>query len=113
MELSFNKQELFNNDILKQYDEDGQLGFLGYLLRNKEFIIEDNNIIFSKITSQSKIKKVLGEYNKQCIKEYLKAQKTILDDALVWGITETKDKIDKKIKEIEAKEIKAKEQDRY
>lgn len=112
MELSFNNEDLFNNDILKQYDEDGQLSIVGYLMRNKKFIIEDNNIIFPTITSQSKIRQVIDEYNKDYIKGYLKTQKTILDEVLVFGITETKDRLDDKIRELEKEEKKINKEER-
>ena len=112
MELSFNNEDLFNNDILKQYDEDGQLSIVGYLMRNKKFIIEDNNIIFPTITSQSKIRQVIDEYNKDCIREYLKAQKMILDEVLVLGITRAKDNVDDKLRVLETKEKKADKEER-
>ena len=65
--LKFNEKELFNSEILHQYDEDGQLGFLGYLLRYKQWKILDNNIIFPEIKKQAEIEKTLweyGDYNK-------------------------------------------------
>ena len=113
MELSFNNEDLFNNEILKQYDENGQLNIVGYLMKNKKFIIENNNIIFPTITSQSKIRQVIDKYNKDCIKEYLKAQKIILDEVLLLGIAETKNKIDDKIKKLETEEKKTQKEDRY
>lgn len=60
--LKFNDKELFSNKILHQYDEDGQKGFLGFLLRYKQWEIVNNNIIFPNIKTQQEIVNLLGEY---------------------------------------------------
>lgn len=44
--LKFDESNLFNNNILHQYDEDGQKGFLGYLLRDNRWQITENKIVF-------------------------------------------------------------------
>ncbi len=33
--LTYDTRNLFNSNLLQQYDSDGQKGFLGYLLRHK------------------------------------------------------------------------------
>lgn len=83
--LKFNEKDLFNNEILHQYDKDGQLGFLGYLLRNKNWRMIDNSIEFPEITSKEKIQKVLKEYDKDTRKQYLQAQKRALERAYIEG----------------------------
>ena len=47
--LEFDNINLFNYDLLHQYDPDGQKGFLGYLMRYKQWNIEENKIILKRV----------------------------------------------------------------
>ena len=53
--LTYDNEKLFNSERLHQYDTDGQKGFLGYLIRNEKWNIENNKIVFPEINSNEKI----------------------------------------------------------
>ncbi len=84
--LKFNEKELFNSEVLHQYDKDGQLGFLGYLLRYKQWEILDNNIIFPEIKQQEELAKALVEYTNDKKIENIKIRQQELRDARYFGI---------------------------
>ncbi len=84
--LKFNETKLFNYEFLHQYDKDGQLGFLGYLLRYKQWKISDNNINFPEIKQQDDIAKALIEYTNDKKVENIKIKQQILRDARYFGI---------------------------
>lgn len=110
--LKFSENELFNKDILKQYDEDGQKGFLGYLFRNYNWSIIDNQIVFPEIQTDEEIEDLLEEYDTDIKRNNLNIKKDILDKVWVLGFAKTKDMIDAEIKEFEKRENKAKEIER-
>ena len=49
-ELKFDVKRLFNYEKLHEYDEDGQKGFLGYLIREEQWKIENDRIVLSNYT---------------------------------------------------------------
>lgn len=110
--LKFDDKELFNNKILHQYDEDGQKGFLGYLLRYKQWTISSNKIIFPDINSKQKIEKLLVEYNTEIIKENIIVRKQLLMDVSVFGVKKLERMIEEESKEIEKREKGTKEKER-
>ena len=107
--LKFDDKELFNNEILHQYDEDGQKGFLGYLLRYKQWTISSNKIIFPDINSKEKIEKLLAEYNTETMKNNIIVRKQVLRDVSVFGVERLEQMIKEESKEIEKREKRTKE----
>lgn len=84
--LKYDEINSFNNEIIKQYDSDGQKGFLGYLLRYKKWKIVGNEIIFPEIKSNAQIKKVLKEYNLDSQKYCNQIQRRTLGDVSIFGL---------------------------
>ena len=84
--LKFSKEKLFNNKLLRQYDENGQLGFLGYLLRYKQWNIVDNNIVFPEIKGKEQISNTLKEYENNIKMEITKIRQETLRNASSLGI---------------------------
>jgi hypothetical protein len=106
--LEFDEKKLFNKDILQQYDEDGQKGFLGYLIRNKKWQIVRNKIVFPEIQKDEEIKCLLKDYDMDIMKNNLIIKKDILDKVFVLGFLRTKEIIDDESKEIRNREKKNK-----
>lgn len=84
--LSFNENSLFNSEILHQYDNDGQKGFLGYLLRYKQWKIVDNNIIFPNIKTRQQIYSSLKEYEYDEKIQNTKIRQTVIRTVKYFGV---------------------------
>lgn len=84
--LRYDEINLFNNDIIKQYDNDGQKGFLGYLLRYKKWKVVGNEIVFPDIKNNIQIKKLLKEYNLDSQKYCNQIQRRTLQDVSIFGL---------------------------
>ena len=102
--LKFDENNLFNSEILQQYDRDGQLGLMGYLLRNEKWEIVDNQIVFPEIQTEEKIQKSIEKYNLNVKKSLLQAKREVINLVFVLGYAETKTRLDKERDEIESKE---------
>ena len=61
-ELKFDVKRLFNYEKLHEYDEDGQKGFLGYLIREEQWKIENDRIVFPNIVNVEQIKNLLDKF---------------------------------------------------
>lgn len=84
--LKYNNKELFNYDILHRYDEDGQKGFLGYLLRYKQWEIKDDNIIFPDIKTRQQIPNIIREYDNDKRIEVIKIRQEVIRTAKYFGV---------------------------
>ena len=84
--LKFNDKELFSNKILHQYDEDGQKGFLGFLLRYKQWEIVNNNIIFPNIKTRQEIVNLLREYEYDEKIQYTKIRQQAIRNVKYFGV---------------------------
>ncbi len=84
--LCFNENSLFNSEILHQYDNDGQKGFLGYLLRYKQWKIVDNNIIFPNIKTRQQIYSSLKEYEYDEKIQNTKIRQTVIRTVKYFGV---------------------------
>lgn len=101
--LQYDDNKLFNNDILQQYDEDGQKGFLGFLLRYEKWKIEENKIIFPKI-KQKDVENLLKYYESSTRNYNLMIKRKTLDGISIFGIGYEEKTIsdeEKKIRNIE------------
>ena len=104
--LKFDEKNLFNKDILHQYDEDGQKGFLGYLLRKNSWRISNNQIVFPDIKSNEKIKNLLKDYDTDIKKNNLIIKKDTLDKVMVLGFSRVKDFVDnEKVRKLNVEKI--------
>lgn len=110
--LKFSENELFNNDILKQYDEEAQKGFLGYLFRNYNWSIIDNQIVFPEIQTDEEIEDLLEGYDTDIKRNNLNIKKDILDMVLVLGFARIKDMVNDEERKIKERENKSKEFER-
>lgn len=110
--LSFDEKELFNNKLTQQYDEDGQKGFLGYLLRYKQWKLNENKIVFPDVKTNEQVNELLKEYNRETLKDYLKIQRGILDKVAIFGVTNLEQMIKKKYAEIIKEEKRTKQKER-
>ncbi len=99
--LKFDNKNLFNSKLLQQYDEEGQKGYLGYLIQNRYWKIENNKLIFPDIDSNKKIKEVIEEYTTNSIKNNINAKEQALSDALMYGIDEVMQNLKNRQKELE------------
>jgi len=110
--LTFDEKELFNNEILQQYDNDGQRGFAGYLIRHEKWTVEGGEIVFPDINSKEKIQKLLKDYDTDVKKYSLQIMRQDLNDVSVFGIDGLERKIERINKEIKENEKKSKGQER-
>lgn len=110
--LTFEVDKLFNNNILQQYDKDGQIGFLKYLLTKDNWKIENNKIIFNEINTDEKVNEEIEKFDIYIRKRNHQIQKTILDKAMVLGVFKTKELLDEERKVIVKKEEKLKRKNR-
>ena len=101
--LKFNCNKLFNNERLHEYDEDGQKGFLGYLLRHNEWKIILNEIVFPNVDTMEKVENLIEEYNNEVRRENIQAKQQVLLDVSVWGVEEIRKRLDDQLKETEKK----------
>lgn len=99
--LKFDEKGLFNSNLLQQYDEHGQKGFLGYLLRYKNWKIDENKIIFPDIKSNEKIQELLIEYDKDTKKNYINIQNVTLEKVSIYGLTQCQEMLKKEIYNID------------
>ena len=102
--LKLDENNLFNKERLQQYDRDGQIGFLGYLIRHRKWKIADNNIVFPYIKSTEEIEKVLSDYNTSAIKDVLNIQRQALSDVIRFGTYNYEQILDRKLEEVEERE---------
>ena len=98
--LKFDELELFNNEILQQYDNDGQKGFLGYLIRYEKWKIEGGEIIFPNVNSKERIQKLLRDYEIDVRKINLQIMKQDLRNVSMFGLDGLEEMIKKTEKEI-------------
>lgn len=99
--LTFDDNNLFNSKLLHQYDEDGQKGFLGFLLRYKNWKIDKNKIVFPDIKNQRHIKSILKEYDLDIKKFSYQIQKQTLNDVSVFGLDRIEQNLKNEYKEIQ------------
>ena len=110
--LKFNEKDLFYNQILQQYDKDGQLGFLGYLLRHKQWRISEENIEFIDISSKNQIEKLLKEYNTAVRKYNIKEQKNAVERANFIGNDNYIQTLNKRLESLEREKRKLNDKQR-
>lgn len=110
--LTFDEKSLFNNEKLQQYDKDGQIGFLGYLIRYENWKITNNKIVFPEIKSEEEIERALADYNASVIKNTLNIKRQALSDVTRFGTYDYERILDRKLEEIEKSEDKKKTRNR-
>lgn len=110
--LEFEVDKLFNNNILQQYDKDGQIGFLRYFLTKANWKIENNKIIFNEINTDKKVSEEIEKFEIYIRKRNYQTQKIILEKAMVLGVFKTKELLDEEKKVIVKKEEKLKHKNR-
>ena len=117
--LTFDEKELFNDRILQQYDEDGQKGVLGYLLRYKQWKIENNKIVFPDIKTRLQIFYLLREYENDERIQNTKIRQQVIRNVKSFGVEfcEKQEEnrllsFENKKKEIERKQKRTKESER-
>lgn len=99
--LKFDDKNLFNIELLQQYDNDGQRGFLGYLLRYKKWEIDKNKIVFPDIKSSEEIQKALSEYNIEIKKDNFRIKNAMLEKVSIFGLARCEQMLKSEQKEIE------------
>ena len=102
--LTFDEKELFNSEILQQYDNDGQRVFAGYLIRHEKWTIEGGEIRFPEINSKEKVQKLLQDYDTDVKKFMLQIIRQDLSEASVFGLDGIERKIERINKEIRKNE---------
>lgn len=101
--LTFRTKELFNDKELHQYDEDGQKGFLGYLLRYEQWEIKENQIVFPGITNKEKINELLEDYSRDIKITNLRIRRGTLNTVDIIGKEAYKKQIDEELKQLSKK----------
>lgn len=101
--LKFDEKNCFNSTILQQYDNDGQIDFVYYLMKNAEWRIADNCIVFPEINKKEQIEKLLKQCNQNSIRESLKQQKIALESANIIGTDNCLKNINSRLEQIERK----------
>lgn len=103
--LKYSKKSLFNSKTLQQYDAEGQRYFLAYLIKkgyNME--IKSGEIIFTDISSEDKIRKIIEQFNNDTKKQILRAKMEATRDIEILGITDYTKVLEKQRKELENKQ---------
>ena len=98
--LKFDEFELFNSEILQQYDNNGQKGFFGYLIRYEKWKVEGGEIIFPNVNSKERIQKLLKDYDIDIRKTYLQIMKQDLRNVSMFGLARLEEMIKRTEKEI-------------
>ena len=110
-ELKFDVKRLFNYEKLHEYDEDGQKGFLGYLIREEQWKIENDRIVFPNIVNVEQIKNLLDKFNDSILRAILIVKQGVIDQIYLYGTEEFRKQIDKQIDEIDKKYKKSRNKD--
>lgn len=84
--LKFDVNTLFNCTFLQAYDEDGQKGFLGYLIRSQSWCIRDNQIVFPTIKTEKMVETLMHSYNDDVLRTNIMIKKDAIDKIRVFGI---------------------------
>lgn len=84
--LKFDVNTLFNCTFLQTYDEDGQKGFLGYLIRSQSWCIRDNQIVFPAIKTEKMVETLMHSYNDDVLRTNIMIKKDAIDKIRVFGI---------------------------
>lgn len=58
LSVSFTDEGFINSKYLKQYDLEGQIYILEYMLRNEQWKFENNKIIFPSITNDIQVQQI-------------------------------------------------------
>ena len=74
--LQFDTEELFNYEELHYYDEDGQRGFLAYLIKTEEWKVIDNKIVFINVISEKEALETISMVGLIKISRYDRRRKT-------------------------------------
>ncbi len=110
-ELKFNVEQLFNYAKLHEYDEDGQKGFLGTLIREEQWKIENNSIVFPNIVNEEQIENLLNKFNDSILRANLVIKQGVINQIYLYGAEEFRKQLDKQIEEIDKKYKKSKNKD--
>lgn len=103
--LEYHEKQQFNSANLQQYDNEGQRFFLAYLLRKGYNLeIKESKMIFKDITSEEKIKEMIGHYNNESRIENLNIKRQSMREARVMGLEEYSQMVDKKLRSLNKKE---------
>lgn len=107
-ELKFDVEQLFNYEKLHEYDEDGQKGFLGYLIREEQWKIENDSIVFPNIVNVEQIENLLDKFNDTILRANLIVKQSVINQIYLYGTEEFRKQLDKQIEEIDNKYKKSK-----
>ena len=107
-ELKFDVEQLFNYKRLHEYDEDGQKGFLGYLIREEQWKIENDSIVFPNIVNEEQIESLLNKFNDSILRANLVVKQGVINQIYLYGAEEFRKQLDKQIEEIDNKYKKSK-----
>lgn len=86
--LKFDVNTLFSYTFLQAYDEDGQKGFLGYLIRSQSWCMRDNQIVFPEIKTEEMVETLMRSYNDDVLKTNIMIKKDTIDKIRMFGISE-------------------------
>ena len=104
--LQFDTEELFNYEELHYYDEDGQRGFLAYLIKTEEWKVIDNKIVFINVISEKEVHELIKKYDTEIMKENLRIKKGALETISMVGLIKFQDMIEEEKQKIEKREKK-------
>lgn len=95
--LAFTDEGFINSKVLNQYDLDGQIDILLYLLKTQKWEIINNKIIFTELINDKFIQTLLEVFEKKSIINNEKHKNMVINDCEMYGIEtirkNTQDKI--------------------
>lgn len=100
--LAFTDKGFINSKILNQYDLDGQMDTLLYLLKTQQWEIINNKIIFTELINDNFIQTLLEVFEKKSIINNERQKNMIINNCEIQGIETIRKNIQNKIQEEKA-----------
>lgn len=100
--LAFTDKGFINSKILNQYNLDGQMDILLYLLKTQQWEIINNKIIFTELINDKFIQILLKVFEKKSIINNERQKNMIIDDCEIIGIETARKNIQDKIQKEKA-----------
>lgn len=97
LSVAFTDKGFINSELLNEYDLDGQIYELTYLLRTQNWKIENNRIVFPEIKDETMVSDLIAINTNKYILQLLEARKNEITNCSIYGIQNSSNRIEKEI----------------